>query len=191
MTLNSSRGRQAGAGIVINSSRGTNNQYGANLRTHANILIGFLIGILVGRNYCVQQSTLTAPRSLRSEKKIHGSIHRLNETPIRNTFHKDKSGQSVTKQQFLEPFAVPTISGYSVATLHPGQNVDVHEHESMHEFFYILEGMGIFLVGEKELQVSPGTFLHFSPHESHGIVVPKDSPGGDLKILLSGVVIEN
>jgi quercetin dioxygenase-like cupin family protein len=92
----------------------------------------------------------------------------------------------------LEPFAVPTVSGYSVASMHPGQNVPIHEHESMHEFFYILEGTGIFLIPgtKEELRVSPGTFLHFSPHESHGILVPEDSPDGDLKMLISGVVIE-
>ena len=151
----------------------------------------FFLGIVVGR-YLFPVPTNKIPTNASAEKKqgsgIAGSIHRLSETPIRNTSHKDTQGRPITKQQFLEPFAIPRVSGYSVATMLPGQTVEIHQHESMHEFFYVLKGTGIFTVRGDQVHVSPGTFLHVSPHELHEIVVPNDSPDGDLQFLLSGVI---
>jgi quercetin dioxygenase-like cupin family protein len=149
--------------------------------TNVKILAAFLVGLFVGR-----LGGRSNDNNLRSTG-IHGSIHRLEDTPVRSTSHEDKHGRPVTKQQFLEPFAVPTITGFSVATLKEGQNVPTHEHESMHEFFYILQGTATFETAKGDEQVSAGTFLHFAPHEPHGIVVPEDK--GEMKMFIAGVVI--
>ena len=154
----------------------------------------FLLGTFVGHVFTTSDSSTPASASnanMRGENNravASSGVYRLSETPVRNTAHKDKHGRPITKQQFLEPFAVPTVAGFSVATLHPGQSVETHQHESMHEFFYIIEGTGFFYIGNDKVPVSPGTFLHFAPQQPHGIVVPEDSTGGDLKMLLSGVV---
>jgi quercetin dioxygenase-like cupin family protein len=163
------------------ATTGSNSQHSK--RAYLQVLIAFLIGILVGRY-------LEKPPQGAQISTVSGSVHRLDETPIRNTLHKDALGRPITKQQFLEPFVVPHVTGYSVATIRPGQTLQVHEHESMHEFFYILEGRGTFQIGgSKDVPVAPGTFLHLAPHESHGIAVPEDSPDGNLKVLLSGVTL--
>ena len=158
------------------------------------LFLAFVLGIVVGRG-SLPRSSVSSPHNVRysaskSDSHIHGSIHRLSETPFRNTSHIDNQGRPIVKQQFLEPFAIPFVAGYSVATILPGQNVPLHEHESMHEFFYVLRGTGIFILGSKTVDVSSGTFLHMSPHEPHGIMVPADSRDGDLIMLVSGVVIE-
>jgi quercetin dioxygenase-like cupin family protein len=150
----------------------------ANVKIFAAFSVGLFVGRLFGRGN---------ENNLRSTG-IHGSIYRIEDIPVRNTAHKDKHGRPVTKQQFLEPFAVPTITGFSVATLKEGQNVPTHEHENMHEFFYILQGTAIFETAKGNEQVSSGTFLHFAPHEPHGIVVPEDNKG-EMKMLIAGVVI--
>ena len=151
------------------------------MTANVKIFVAFLAGLFVGR-----LGGRSNDNNLRSTG-IHGSIYHLEDTPVRNTSHKDKHGRSVTKQQFLEPFAVPTITGFSVATLKEGQNVPTHEHENMHEFFYILQGTAIFETAKGKTQVLAGTFLHFAPHEPHGIVVPEDK--GEMKMLVAGVVI--
>ena len=151
---------------------------------------------------------MTTPSS--SSEKTHidpgGYILKLSEIPITNTSHVDDYGKPITKQQLLNPFFVPSVTGFSIATLQPGQRVKSHNHYSMHEFFYILQGSVIFTMkkhinidGEKQsiqqqqqqkledVLVTAGSFIHFPPHATHGLYVPPDSDS--MKMLLAGVVI--
>ncbi len=76
----------------------------------------------------------------------------LSDTPVRNTVHVDDRGRPITKQQLLEPFVLPNLVGVSVATFLPGQTMmPPHEHESMHELFYVIEGGSIcdMLMGDR------------------------------------------
>jgi len=50
-----------------------------------------------------------------------GTIKSLAQTPARNTVHVDEQGRPITKQQLLEPFVIPNLVGFSVATFLPGQ----------------------------------------------------------------------
>jgi quercetin dioxygenase-like cupin family protein len=126
--------------------------------------------------------------------------------PVRKTSHVDtNTGSAITKQQFLEPFLVPNVAGFSVVTIQRNQTVEMHSHRSMHEFFYVLEGSATFFMnddannnddGQRRRQgrpVVPGTFVHFLPNCVHGIVVADDddnnSTWGDLKVLLVGVTV--
>jgi len=119
-----------------------------------------------------------------------GNVKSLAETEIRNTVHVDDQGRPITKQQLLEPFVIPNLVGFSVATFLPGQTMmPVHEHETMHELFYVIEGTGDFQIDEVVHKVSPGTFLHIAPTEKHGIWVPSDSPDGPLRMVVTGVAV--
>ncbi len=63
-----------------------------------------------------------------------------------------------------------------------------HEHQTMHEIFYVIEGKGFFKIDEEEVEVDVGSFLHMAPHEKHGIWVPNDytSP---LRMVVTGVAV--
>ena len=151
------------------------------------IFLSFLAGFMMGS--FGRTATPSHVSAIRRVPTAHsGSVYHLSDTPVRNTAHVDRLGRPITKQQFVEPFEVPNVAGFSVATLLPGQDVSSHQHESMHEFFYILEGKGVFIIDGKEESVEPGTFLHIAPHEKHRISVPVG--GAKMKILLSGVVVE-
>eukprot|EP00979_Chaetoceros_neogracilis_P003708 scaffold656_cov271-Chaetoceros_neogracile.AAC.18 len=115
-----------------------------------------------------------------------GTIKSLAETPVHNTVHVDELGRPITKQQLLEPFVIPNLVGFSVATFLPGQ--PPHSHETMHELFYIIEGRGIFQIEGRDVEVTPGTFLHMAPQEKHGIWVPKDFQE-PLRMVVTGVTI--
>jgi|AntRauTorckE5430_2_1112549.scaffolds.fasta_scaffold00246_3 quercetin dioxygenase-like cupin family protein len=58
----------------------------------------------------------------------------------------------------------------------------------MHELFYIIEGRGIFQIEGRDVEVTPGTFLHMAPQEKHGIWVPKDFQE-PLRMVVTGVTI--
>ena len=153
------------------------------LISNLKVILAFAAGMLVGgRN---NNST----QNLKTSVGASGSIHYLDRTPVRNTSHNDKHGHPVTKQQFLEPFAVPRVTGFSVATLKPSQDVPAHDHENMHEFFYILEGEATFQTNSGEVKVGPNTFLHFAPHEVHGLYVDEASSSSEMKMLVAGVTI--
>lgn len=152
---------------------------------YKHIAISFLFGAFLGSQITWRRLPPTNSQSI-----ARGSIRSLSDTPIRNTVHRDDNGQPITKQQFLEPFYIPNLAGYSVATLLPGQRVDAHRHETMHELFYIIQGTGVFTIDGQETPVQPGTFIHVAPHEVHSILVPLESSGTSMQMLVTGVVVE-
>lgn len=161
-----------------------------------NLAIAVFLGILIGSALQHSLSSIwDAPSNKTQDKKGNavkkGIITNISETPFRPTSHVDSKGRPIEKQQFLEPFVIPNFVGYSVATFKPGQTMmPVHEHESLHEFFYVLEGSGMFQVNGVDHKVEKGWFLHMAPHDKHGIWVPEDSPDGDLKLAVSGITLD-
>jgi quercetin dioxygenase-like cupin family protein len=147
------------------------------LSTYTKIAFAFVAGILVGR-------IIYHPAS--NKGPLHGSVKRLEDTPVRPTSHVDQQGKPITKQQLLEPFVVPRFVGVSVATFTAGQQLAGHEHENLHEFFYVLEGSGRMEVDGKQHKMEPGTFFHLAPHERHGIHVPAD---GSMTMAVFGVTV--
>jgi quercetin dioxygenase-like cupin family protein len=147
------------------------------LSTYAKISFAFVAGILVGR-------IIYDPAS--NKGPLHGSVKRLEDTPMRPTSHVDQQGKPITKQQLLEPFVVPRFVGVSVATFTAGQQLAGHEHKNLHEFFYVLEGSGRMEVDGKQHKMEAGTFFHLAPHERRGIHVPAD---GSMIMAVFGVTV--
>lgn len=154
------------------------------------ILPAFLVGCLVGGMLARHRDTLHSSSKSDGTGPSHGFVAQLSDVPYRNTAHVDAAGRPVRKQQLLDPFVVPNFAGYSVATFRPGQDCGEHEHESLHEFFFVMEGRGNIQIGKVEHKVSPGTFLHVAPHERHNVWVEKDSPDGDMKMIVCGVAVD-
>mmetsp|Transcript_24030 Transcript_24030/g.37050 ORF Transcript_24030/g.37050 Transcript_24030/m.37050 type:complete len:182 (-) Transcript_24030:374-919(-) len=150
---------------------------------HKSVIIAFLMGLIIGTG-------TTTSWSKQDVGTTTGMIRQLSEVPYRATSHKDKNtGKSIMKQQFLEPFVVPHFVGFSVATFDAGQTMmPAHAHETLHEFFFVLEGSAVFVVDGVEHKVGPMTFFHLAPGESHGIYVPEDSVDGAMKMAVFGVV---
>jgi quercetin dioxygenase-like cupin family protein len=150
-------------------------------------IIILLFGIAIGASLNAMNNSLTT--NLSNTGPAKGSIKSLTTTPVKDTVHIDEQGRPITKQQLLEPFVIPNLVGFSVATFLPGQvMMPPHVHETMHELFYVIEGRGWFKIGEEEVEVGPGSFLHMAPQEKHGIWVPSDydSP---LKMVVTGVAV--
>lgn len=152
--------------------------------------IAYSLGVIMGAwlHSSFQPSSHSTTKSgIGAAKK--GSVKTLSETPIRNTVHVDRSGRAVTKQQLLEPFVIPNFVGFSVAKILPGQiMMPPHQHETMHEIFYILKGQGIFQVNGEDFPVSEGTFLHIAPGEKHGVWVPGEE-STNLEMIVTGIAI--
>lgn len=153
------------------------------------LILVLIIGIGLGHFGTWARFSSTQPRYQGAVLLSKGSIQELSEIPTRNTSHIDKAtGKSISKQQIIDPFVIPHLAGFSVATILPGQTVDSHQHQSMHEFFFILEGKAVFVIDGRKVEVEPGTFIHVAPHEKHGIHVPASH--GAMKMYVSGVTID-
>jgi quercetin dioxygenase-like cupin family protein len=170
------------------------------------VVVAFVLGLFLGRtldgniNKLFFRSESHPPTEVakRTIRKISSSIQDLKDVPVSSTSHQDAHGNPVTKQQLVQPFLVPNVAGISVATILPGQQVEMHKHETMHEFFYVLEGQGtFFMTGDKDNDgggrvVRQGSFAYCAPPDMHGITVSANINNAiPMKVLLVGVVVED
>ena len=146
------------------------------------LLVVFVAGIVTGNWWAHRHQN-------ESKGPLHGRIVNSLDLLDRNTVHIDKDGRPIRKKQFIEPFDIPNLSGFSVAELDPGQTVSDHKHESMHEIFYIISGAGLFTIDGKETQVSPGFMVHLTPKEKHQIVAQESADGSPLVMAYFGVTL--
>ena len=155
--------------------------------TERKALIAFLIGSLCGFSFSfigcsscqekAEQAIVSTPK--------HGSVVHISNVPSRSTSHTDSQGQPIAKQQLIESFDIPNLAGCSVATLLPKQRIELHQHVSMHEFFYILEGnLWGQIAEDSKIQLKPGSFVHVVPGEQHSFWNEADHPS---KMFFCGV----
>jgi quercetin dioxygenase-like cupin family protein len=145
------------------------------------VLLAFLLGLFLGRKGGNSEPLQTLGAS-------HGSVSRLSNIIPRLTSHADAHGRQITKQQLIDPFVVPNLAGLSVATLLPNQRISLHQHSTMHEFFYVLSGSGVIQVNGIDNSVEPGSFVHVAPGETHSFWVPSDSQQS-MKMFVSGIAV--
>jgi len=67
------------------------------------------------------------------------------------------SGQKYVFLRDSETLSNLTQAAYGIITNE--DNIESHQHGSMDEFYYFLEGNGVFLVGDQKLVVIPNTFV--------------------------------
>ncbi|CAJ1936569.1 unnamed protein product [Cylindrotheca closterium] len=159
------------------------------------LLLGYLLGYYRGN----RSSSKIRDSNNQKSTLVSGSFQQLESVPVRSTAHVDDQGRPITKQQLINPFVLPRLAGISVATLESGQTVAKHEHDSMHEFFFILQGKATFRVAKAAVKgaidqqvvtVSKGSFVHCAPHETHEIVGPSDPNEEPLKMFVVGVTLD-
>jgi quercetin dioxygenase-like cupin family protein len=149
---------------------------------HIMILIAFLLGTLFG--YVSRGSVTTKPKAPVVQQ--HGSVLRLSEIPSRPTSHSDEQGRPITKQQLVDPFVVPNFAGFSIATLLPNQRISSHQHDTMHEFFYIVSGTGVLQINGVDHSLAAGSFVHAVPGERHSFWASPETQEA-MKMIVFGV----
>jgi len=148
------------------------------------LVLTFVLGFVAGR-------TVTTVHPSTQEKlhssPYHGSVVNINNIADSDTVHKDQQGRAIHKRQLIPPFKIPNLSGFSVATLAPGQTVAEHEHGSMHEVFYVLSGRALFTINGERHSAPSGTMVHLVPREKHHILA---QDGDDLVMAYFGITID-
>jgi quercetin dioxygenase-like cupin family protein len=72
--------------------------------------------------------------------------------------------------------------GFLEATSSPGYGPPRHIHRSHDELFYVLEGEFLFLVGERQVNTPPGSFVFIPRGTVHAVKVVGPEPG---KVLIA------
>jgi len=76
--------------------------------------------------------------------------------------------------------------GFLEATTPPGSGPPRHGHYGCDELFYVLEGQFLFLVGERQVSGSPGTFVFIPRGTVHAAKVIGTEPGKVLAAYIPG-----
>lgn len=75
---------------------------------------------------------------------------------------------SAEKMQKINLFETPNFF-CDVYCLEPGQDQKPHKHSDADKVYYVLEGEGSFLVGEKEYRLGSGQVVLAAAGEEHGV----------------------
>ncbi|MCK6629741.1 MAG: cupin domain-containing protein [Anaerolineae bacterium] len=67
--------------------------------------------------------------------------------------------------------------------LEPGQVQSVHQHSDQDKFYFVLEGVGLFTVGEEVTEAGPGHVVWAAAGMPHGV----ENRGTDRLTLLMGI----
>lgn len=65
--------------------------------------------------------------------------------------------------------AISNITQIAETVLHKGETAELHSHDTMEEFFYILDGKIEFVSKDGSMQCNKGDFIHIMPKELHGL----------------------
>ena len=76
--------------------------------------------------------------------------------------------------------------GFIEATTPPGAGPPRHVHYGCDELFYVLEGQFLFLIGERQVEGTPGTFVFVPRGTVHAAKVTGSEPGKVLAAYIPG-----
>ena len=77
-----------------------------------------------------------------------------------------------------------SLTQFAYGSLNAGEGCDLHKHETMEEYFFFLNGNGIYIVGEEKIIVKQDTFLRIPADVYHSLHASKDS---SLKFIYFGI----
>jgi quercetin dioxygenase-like cupin family protein len=89
-------------------------------------------------------------------------------TPKHITYYKDHLGSKPDKFYKTILFQGDYLL-IGLNCLEPGQVQAVHDHADQDKFYYVIEGKGLFTVGEEMMEVGPGHVVWAAAGMLHGV----------------------
>jgi quercetin dioxygenase-like cupin family protein len=75
--------------------------------------------------------------------------------------------EDIKKQVIIDKGVIPQLMTFGKATFKPGQEVEMHKHDTMYEVFYVLSGKALFIVNNEEIELTPEMCLTIEQGELH------------------------
>jgi quercetin dioxygenase-like cupin family protein len=79
------------------------------------------------------------------------------------------------------------VTQVAYGTLEPGEEVELHVHPTMEEYFYFVEGTATYTIGDQLYPCTAGTFIRIPANTLHGLRT-SDSPAA---FFYFGVAVED
>jgi quercetin dioxygenase-like cupin family protein len=77
-------------------------------------------------------------------------------------------GLHVRKEVLVTNGAAPPITQVAVSTIEPQTAVEMHQHATMWEFFFVLSGAATYFLDDEEFDVGSGDLFVVPPGKRHG-----------------------
>ena len=84
----------------------------------------------------------------------------------------------------FEQFVKNKICTVKILTINPGEKLSLQYHHHREEFWRVIEGRGIFIIGDKELTGTVGDEFSVKKKERHRIINTSTAPVRVLEIAL-------
>lgn len=81
---------------------------------------------------------------------------------------------NIKKKTMITNGEIPNLMMFGTAIFKPGDKVDLHQHETMFEVFFIQKGKAIFEVNGEKHVLSEGNCITIEPGELHAQSNPFD-----------------
>jgi len=92
-------------------------------------------------------------------------IVKLKDIPVEGVSHQPE----IKKQVMIKNGEIPQVTGFSQAVFKPGQKCEEHQHPTMYEVYFVLEGEAKLTVNNKEYQISKDNCIMIEPKELHKV----------------------
>ena len=107
----------------------------------------------------------------------YSELSKLAAVPVR---HND----AILKKMMLQPGDAEPIVQFSQAVFPPGEGVDAHSHDAMHEVFFVQSGEAEFTVNGVSQIATEGACMFAAAGELHAL---RNIGEGPLQLLFFGV----
>lgn len=87
----------------------------------------------------------------------------LAQVPAEGVSHQPE----IKKQVMVKNGEIPQLTGFSQAVFKPGQSCEKHQHPTMYEVYFVLEGEATLIVNSKKFKAVKNDCVTIKPGEPH------------------------
>ena len=119
--------------------------------------------------------------------KYQKQVNKINYKLLNEITFVETAHGGCLKQVFMNNESLMNkVTQIAFGVLKPGETCDLHNHPTMYEYFYFINGYGIYIIGDKKIRLQPGIFLEIPPKINHKLI---SNGTGDLEFVYWGVAI--
>jgi len=112
----------------------------------------------------------------------------LNFNTLNNIVDEINNHQSGVKRVFINNSQTNSaLTQLAYGFMGPGELSGLHTHKTMDEYFFFIKGTGVCILDQKEIQITPSSFLRIPATTPHNLI---QTGHQTLEFVYFGVAIE-
>jgi mannose-6-phosphate isomerase-like protein (cupin superfamily) len=107
---------------------------------------------------------------------------------LSNIVKESTAHGSGLKQVFRSNDGLPSnLTQIAFGTFLQGESCEEHTHQTMDEYFFFIQGKGVYTIEDKDYELKPGCFLEIPAGVKHSLRATSETP---LKFVYWGVALD-